>query len=162
MTGPSICGLQQGEASRSCCHSLDGGAAQLTLAGGVGGRLSRHPAGAVFKCGTAIVLTAAEPEVLQATAAARHPVLGHIGDNLIAGVAALAQMRLVDALAGAFGLVGGIAPVLVLSPAVFRGRGVVLPLPFADCVVTMLGRLFLSASDKAARPQHLHETLPPA
>ncbi|GMV44906.1 MAG: hypothetical protein AMXMBFR66_03040 [Pseudomonadota bacterium] len=135
----------------------------LILTAAAGG-LVGLPAAAAAVIGANVGTTAtAVLATLKATAAARRLALGHIGFNLITGMVALALLplllRLVDALAGAFGLLGNIAAVLALFHTVFNVLGVLLLLPFAGRLAAGLERLFRSTEDELARPQHLDATL---
>jgi phosphate:Na+ symporter len=135
----------------------------LILTAAAGGLLGL-PASAAAVIGANVGTTAtAALAALKATAAARRLALGHIAFNLITGIVALALLpvllRLVDALARAFGLLGNVAAVLALFHTVFNVLGVLLLLPFAGRLAAGLERLFRSSEEELARPQHLDATL---
>jgi phosphate:Na+ symporter len=119
-------------------------------------------AAAVIGANVGTTVTAALA-ALKATAAARRLALGHIGFNLVTGVVALALLPVllwtVDQLALAFDLAGQPAAILALFHTVFNVMGVLLLLPFAGRFATLLERLYRSAEDDLAQPQHLDATL---
>jgi phosphate:Na+ symporter len=100
---------------------------------------------------------------LKATAAARRLALGHIAFNLVTGIVALAllpgMLWVVAQLADVLDIEGSPAAALALFHTVFNVLGVLLLLPFAGRLATALERLFRSAADDLARPQHLDATL---
>jgi phosphate:Na+ symporter len=100
---------------------------------------------------------------LKATAAARRLALGHIAFNLITGVVALALLPLllwlVEQLADVLDIEGSPAAALALFHTVFNVLGVLLLLPLTGWLAAGLERLFRSAEDDLARPQHLDATL---
>jgi len=96
---------------------------------------------------------------ISATPSARRLALGHIAFNLIAGGVALALLPvllwLVRQLADGLDVEGSPAAVLALFHTVFNVLGVALMLPFTSQLATLLERLFRSAEEDLARPQHL-------
>ncbi|MBS3935837.1 MAG: Na/Pi cotransporter family protein [Sulfuritalea sp.] len=100
---------------------------------------------------------------LKATAAARRVALAHVGFNLITALVAFSILailvRLVEAVAVFAGVVGNPAAQLALFHTVFNLMGVVILLPLAGRFAHLLERLFRSAEDDLARPQHLDATL---
>jgi phosphate:Na+ symporter len=101
--------------------------------------------------------------VLKATPAAKRLAIGHIAFNLVTGLVALALLPLMLAvvarLADWLDVEGSPAAILALFHTVFNVLGVLLMLPLADRLATLLERLFRSEADELARPQHLDATL---
>jgi phosphate:Na+ symporter len=101
--------------------------------------------------------------VLKATPAAKRLAIGHIAFNLITGVLALALLPVMlaaeEGLADWLDVEGSPAAILALFHTVFNGLGVLLMLPLANRLATMLERLFRNEADDLARPQHLDATL---
>lgn len=101
--------------------------------------------------------------VLKATPAAKRLAIGHIAFNVVTGLVALALLPLmlavVERLAGWLDVEGSPAAILALFHTVFNVLGVMLLLPLADRLATLLERLFRSEADELARPQHLDATL---
>jgi len=100
---------------------------------------------------------------LKATPAARRLALAHIVFNLVTGIVALALLPLVlhgvELLAGWLALEGGPAAFLALFHTTFNVLGVAIMLPLNDTLARILERLFRSAEEDLARPQHLDATL---
>jgi len=100
---------------------------------------------------------------LKATAAARRVALGHVGFNLITALVAFALLPgllwLVGQVAGFIGVHGNPAAKLALFHTVFNLLGVAIMLPLAGRFAQLLERLFHSADEDLARPQHLDATL---
>jgi phosphate:Na+ symporter len=101
--------------------------------------------------------------VLKATPAAKRLAIGHIAFNVVTGLVALALLPLMLAvvarLADWLDAEGSPAAILALFHTVFNVFGVMLMLPLADRLATLLERLFRSEADELARPQHLDATL---
>jgi len=100
---------------------------------------------------------------LKATPAAKRLAIGHIAFNVVTGLVALAllplMLALVARLADWLDVEGSPAAILALFHTVFNVLGVMLMLPLADRLATLLERLFRSEADELARPQHLDATL---
>lgn len=100
---------------------------------------------------------------LRATPAAKRLALGHIAFNLGTAVVALALLPLLlwltDRLADGLDVEGSPAALLALFHTVFNSLGVVLMLPLAARLANWLERLFRSAEEDLARPQHIDPTL---
>ncbi len=101
--------------------------------------------------------------VLKATPAAKRLAIGHIAFNFVTGLVALAllplMLALVARLADWLDVEGSPAAILALFHTVFNVLGVMLMLPLADRLATLLERLFRGEADELARPQHLDATL---
>lgn len=101
--------------------------------------------------------------VLQATPAAKRLALGHIAFNLVTGVIALAMlpslMWLVDQLGRVLQVENSPAAVLAMFHTVFNTLGVVLMLPLAGRMATLLERMFQQSEEDIGRPRHLDTTL---
>jgi phosphate:Na+ symporter len=101
--------------------------------------------------------------VLKATPAAKRLAIGHIAFNVVTGLVALALLPLmlvvVARLADWLDVEGSPAAILALFHTVFNVLGVLLMLPLADRLATLLERMFRSEADELARPQHLDDTL---
>ncbi len=100
---------------------------------------------------------------LKATSAARRVALAHVGFNLITALAAFALLPgllwVVGEAAEYAEVQGNPAAQLALFHTVFNLLGVAIMLPLAGRFATLLERLFRSAEEDLARPQHLDTTL---
>ncbi len=100
---------------------------------------------------------------LKATSAARRVALAHVGFNLVAALVAFSllpgKLWLVEHLAVLFGIFDNPAAKLALFHTLFNALGVVIMLPLAGRFAAVLERLFRSAEEDLARPQHLDATL---
>jgi phosphate:Na+ symporter len=101
--------------------------------------------------------------VLKATPSAKRLAVGHIAFNLLTGVVALAvlpvMLWLVGTLADWLDVEGSPAAILALFHTVFNVLGVAIMLPLAGRLAGVLERMFRSAEEDLARPQHLDATL---
>lgn len=100
---------------------------------------------------------------LKATPSARRLALGHVAFNLITAVVALALLplllRLVSLLGDWLDVEGSPAAILALFHTVFNVLGVMIMLPLAGRLATLLEKMFRTAEEDLARPQHLDATL---
>jgi len=135
----------------------------LVLTAASGGVISIHYAAvAVIGANLGTTSTAAVA-VLHATPNARRLAVGHILFNLITGAVALSLLPLlmwvVGLLADGLDLEGSPAVVLALFHTVFNLLGVLIMLPLAGRLTSLLERLFRNKEEQAGRPQHLDATL---
>lgn len=135
----------------------------IILTAAAGGVIGIEAAAAAVIGASLGTTSTAAVAAIRATPAARRLALGHIAFNVIAGAVALA---LLPALLGLVALMGdwlnfegSPAAILALFHTVYKGLGVAIMLPLTGRLATLLERLFRSAEEDLARPQHLDSTL---
>jgi phosphate:Na+ symporter len=135
----------------------------IILTAAAGGVISLEAAAAAVIGANLGTTSTAAIAVLKATPAAKRLAIGHIAFNAVTGVVALlllpVMLAVVARLADWLDVEGSPAAILALFHTVFNVLGVMLMLPLADRLATLLERLFRSEADELARPQHLDDTL---
>lgn len=138
-------------------------AVAIILTAAAGGVIGLEAAAAAVIGANLGTTSTAAIAVLKATPAAKRLAIGHIAFNLVAGVVALAllpvMLAAVERLADWLDVEGSPAAILALFHTVFNVLGVLLTLPLAERLATLLERLFRNQADDLARPQHLDATL---
>jgi len=135
----------------------------IILTAAAGGVVSLEAAAAAVIGANLGTTSTAAVAVLKATAAAKRLALGHIAFNVVTGLVALAllpvMLAVVARLADWLDVEGSPAAILALFHTVFNVLGVLLMLPLADRLASLLERRFRSDEEDLARPQHLDATL---
>lgn len=135
----------------------------IVLTAATGGLIGiESAAAAVIGAGLGTTSTAAVA-VIKATPSARRLALGHIAFNVIAGAIALALLPgllwLVALMGEWLRFEGSPAAVIALFHTTYKLLGVLIMLPLAGRLADWLERLFRSAEEDLARPQHLDATV---
>lgn len=132
----------------------------IAAAGGLVGLESA--AAAVIGANIGTTSTAAVA-ALKATSSAKRLAAGHVAFNVLTGVVALAllpaMLWAVGLAARGLDLEGRPAAFLALFHTAFNLLGVALMLPLTGRLAAVLERMFRSAEEDLARPQHLDATL---